>query len=160
MRIEEVAAGLTTVEAVNERVRALTVEIGLLRQYRTKLRRAERGGVLTAVKRDFESGMARPAICRKYQLTLGQLVGCANRGGWKCSTRKAGQKPFVSADRLPALKSAYETDPSMLKVIAGRFGIGRQALKQYAVRNGWVRVIGSSYAASFGAGPIVDQVSA
>lgn len=144
--IEDVAAGLTTVEAVNERIRALTTEMGLLRLHRTRLRRAERGGALADIKRDFESGMARPAICRKYRLTLGQLTGCANRGGWKCGIRKRGQKPAVSADQLLALRAAYESDPSMLKVIAGRFDITGQTLNRYATRGGWDRLGAASFA--------------
>lgn len=142
LRIEDVAAGLTTTEAVNERIRALTTEIGLLRQYRTKLQRAERGAELAAIRRDFEAGMARPAICRKHRITLGQLVGYANRGGWKCGLRKAGRKETVAEERLPEMRAAYETDPSMLKVIAGRFGICGQSLAYYAARHGWKRTVG------------------
>lgn len=159
LRIEDVAAGLTTTEAVTARICALTVEIGLLCQYRTKLRRAERGVDLAAIKRDFEAGMSRPAICRKHRITLGQLTGCANRGGWKCGLRRSGQKPAVPDERLPALKRAYETDPSMLKVIAGRFDIGPQALRHYANRYGWVRAV-SRVLPTVGAVEAAAQVSA
>lgn len=135
------AADLTTVEAVNERIRALTTEIGQLRQHRTKLQRAKRGVALAAIRRDYEGGMARPAICRKHLITLGQLVGYANRGGWRCDLRKAGRPESVDEDRLPEMRAAYETDPSMLKVIAGRFGVCRQSLAHYAVRHGWTRTV-------------------
>lgn len=159
LRIEDVAKGLTTTEAVTARICALTTEIGLLRQYRTKLRRAERGVDLASIKRDFEAGMSRPAICRKHRVTLGQLTGCANRGGWKCSLRRSGQKPAVPDERLPALKRAYETDPSMLKVIAGRFGIGPRSLGNYAARHGWVRA-GSRALPTIGTVEAAVQVSA
>lgn len=159
VQIEDAAAGLTTVEAVNKRIGALTIEIGLLRLHRTKLQRAGRGIELAGMRRDFESGMSRTAICRKHGKTLGQLIGYANRGGWKCGVRSAGRKATVSDERLPELRAAYENDPAMLKVIAGRFGIGRQALKYYATRHGWVRAVGFSHEPTVGLSQTADVVS-
>lgn len=140
IRIEDVAAGLTTTEAVTARICALTTEIGLLRQYRTKLRRAERGGVMAAVKIDFEKGMSRQAICRKHRITLGQLTGCANRGGWQCGIRRRGHVSEIPPERMPEIRAAYETDPRLLREIAGDFGITRYALHYHAKQNGWVRL--------------------
>lgn len=136
----EAGTALATIEAVNARIRWHLDQVGLLRTSKTKLHRIERAAALTAIKRDFEAGMSRPAICRKYRITLGQLVGCANRGGWKCEARKSGRKAVVADEQLPALKAAYENERAMLKVIAGRFGIDRSTLCRYATRGGWVRI--------------------
>lgn len=150
LAIEDVAAGLTTVEAVTARICALTTEIGLLRLYRTKLRRAERGGALADIKRDFEAGMSRPAICRKHRISIGQLTGAANRGGWKCGIRKRGHVSDIPAERMLEIKAAYESDPRLLREIAGDFGITRYALHYHARQGRWVR-LGAAAFVSVGA---------
>jgi hypothetical protein len=129
-----------TVEAVNARIRWHLDQVGELRRRRTNLRRAERASAMPDIRRDFEAGMSRPAVCRKHRITLGQLTSFASRGGWKCGLRKRGNKAAVTADQLPELRAAYESDPSMLKVIAGRFGITGKTLTRYATHGGWVRL--------------------